>query len=817
MSNTPSITRLDIPVEGMTCASCVQRIQTGLSKVSGVTAAGVNLATEKATVTFDPLKTSAQDLVDAVRDLGYSVAMKKNTLPVQGMTCASCVTRVEKSLRSIDGVLDAAVNLATEQATVTYIASQTTLTELKHAVDRAGYTLVIENVDEAPGDRSSSFHDTAYRKLRREFIIALLLTIPITIVSMFGMNEWVPGVSSFIVTLLPHTIMNQALFILTLPVLFWSGRRFFVGFYKTLKHFSADMNTLVAVGTSAAFIYSTVATFWPEILGSNELTFHVYFDTTAVIITLILFGRLLEARAKKRTSETIRTLIGLRARTARVLRNGKEFDIPIENVAIDDSILVRPGEKIPVDGEVIEGYSSVDESMISGESIPVEKTIGATVIGATMNQTGSFTFKAKKIGKDTMLAHIIKLVEEAQGSKAPIQRLADTIASVFVPTVIALAIVTFAGWLIFGQQPSMVPALVNFVAVLIIACPCALGLATPTAIMVGTGNGAEHGVLIKGGESLEIAHRITTVVLDKTGTITQGTPDVTDIFPFEQYTADELLQLAASVEQRSEHPLGNAIVRYARSRNIILSEPESFISLTGKGVTAVVGGRSIAIGNSVLMNSWTVKTDQNNIFERISSEGKTALSIAIDSRLAGFIAVADIIKPSSPDAIRELQKLGCEVIMLTGDHHRTANSIAAQTGVDGVYAEILPDAKAATIKALQSQGKIVAMVGDGINDAPALAQADVGIALGTGTDVAMETADITIMKGDLHGVVSAIMLSKRTMSIIKQNLFWAFFYNLIGLPLAAFGLLNPMIAAAAMAFSSVSVVSNSLRLRYFKN
>ncbi len=816
MSLSSSITRVDIPVQGMTCASCVQRVQTGLLKIDGVSQVSVNLATEKASITYDPTKVSADRLVDTIHDLGYEVIVQKITLPVQGMTCASCVTRVEKSLLSVPGILDATVNLVTETTSIKFIPMQTSLQQFQQAVDNAGYTLVVDVASEELEDRERSLREETYKILRREFFIALLLTIPIIFISMFGMNDWVPGVSKFVISLLPHHIMNTVLFILTVPVLFWSGRRFFVGFFKTLKHFTADMNTLVAVGTSAAFVYSTIATFWPYLLGQAGQNADVYFDTTAVIITLILLGKLLEARAKGRTSEAIRTLIGLRPRTARVLRGENVFDIPVENVNIDDIVLVRPGEKIPVDGEIIDGYSSVDESMLTGESLPVEKSVGSTVIGATINKVGSFKFKAKKVGKDTMLAHIVKLVEEAQASKAPIQRFADRIAAVFVPTVIGIAILAFAGWFFFGPPPSITFALVNFVAVLIIACPCALGLATPTAIMVGTGNGAEHGVLIKGGETLEIAHKVTTVVLDKTGTVTKGTPEVTECIVFENFTSEDLLRLAASVEQRSEHPLGEAIVQYARNNRIVLLEPESFLSTTGLGVTAVVAGKGIAIGNPAFMNTWSVKIDHHNILDRLSSEGKTALCIAVDGHLAGIIAVADTIKPTSQDAIRVLKELGLEIIMLTGDNKRTANTIAAQVGVDSVIAEILPDAKAEQIKILQSQGKIVAMVGDGINDAPALAQADIGIAIGTGTDVAMETADVTLLKGDLHGVVAAIKLSRQTMSIIKQNLFWAFVYNIIGLPLAALGMLNPMIAATAMAFSSVSVVSNSLRLRYFR-
>jgi Cu+-exporting ATPase len=612
--------------------------------------------------------------------------------------------------------------------------------------------------------------------------------------------------------------------ILATPVQFWVGWQFYKGAWGAFKHRNADMNTLIAVGTSAAYFYSLVATFFPSFFKAGGIEPKVYFDTSAIIITLIILGRLLEARAKGQTSEAIKKLMGLQPKTARVIRNGKEIDIPVEEVLVGDIVVVRPGEKIPVDGIVKEGESAVDESMITGESIPVTKRAGDEVIGATINKTGSFKFEATKVGKDTALAQIIKLVQDAQGSKAPIQRLADVISGYFVPVVISIAIATFVIWFNFGPFPALTFALLNFVAVMIIACPCALGLATPTAVMVGTGKGAENGILIKGGESLETAHKLNTIVFDKTGTLTKGEPEVTDIVSFNSFSEEEIIKYAASAEKVSEHPLGEAIIKKAMEQKIELQDPENFNAISGHGIEAKINGKEVLLGNIKLMRDRNIEVKELEFkAQELARDGKTPIYIAIKGRPAGLIAVADTLKESSINAVQSLKRLGLEVVMLTGDNRRTAEAIAKRAGIDRVIPEVLPEDKVREIKRLQSEGKIVAMVGDGINDAPALAQADIGIAIGSGTDVAMEASDITLIKGDLKGVVAAIELSKKTIKIIKQNLFWAFFYNTVGIPIAAgvlypfFGiLLNPIFASAAMAFSSVSVVSNSLRLRRFK-
>ncbi|MBN1643591.1 MAG: copper-translocating P-type ATPase [Dehalococcoidales bacterium] len=748
------------------------------------------------------------------------MATKKTTYPVGGMTCASCVVHVEEALKSVPGVVSVNVNLASEKATVEYQAN-TGFADLKKAVEEVGYELGKET--EALEDVSET-SQREVRKVRNRFVIAAILTVPILIMM------FVPE----------FTGMKYLLWALATPVHFWAGWRFYKGAWGVLKHRTTDMNTLIAVGSSAAYIYSVLAVLFPGIFTAGGLTAHVYFDTSSSIITLILLGRFLEARAKGQTSEAIKKLIGMQPKTAVVVRNGQEQTIPIEDVQVGDLILVKPGERVPVDGIVREGYSSLDESMITGESIPVEKKVGDEVIGATINKTGSFRFEAAKVGKDTTLARIVRLVEEAQGSKAPVQRLADVIASYFVPIVIGIAVVTFLVWFFAGPSPSLTYAFLNFVAVLVIACPCALGLATPTAIIVGTGKGAEQGILIRSAESLERTHKINAVLLDKTGTLTQGKPSVTDVVAVGAYSQEEVLRIAASAEKSSEHPLAEAIVRAVAEKRLELIPVSDFNAVPGLGVEATVSGKKLLLGNLKLMQDRNVSLDEviNEQANKLWAQGKTAMFLGIDGEVIGLIALADTIKPDAADTVRQLHKMGMEVAMLTGDNRRTAEAIAGQVGIDRVFAEVLPEHKADEVKKLRAEGKVVAMVGDGINDAPALAQADVGIAVGTGTDVAMETGDITLIRGDLRSIVTAISLSKRTMRTIRQNLFWAFAYNTILIPVAAgvlyfvfghssvpsglrfilgeHGFLNPILAAAAMALSSVTVVMNSLRLRTFK-
>jgi Cu+-exporting ATPase len=811
---------VEFPVSGMSCASCVARIEKGLSKMSGIQEAKVNFASEKASVTFDPSRVQMVDLVGTVKDLGYEAGLAKVTLPVHGMSCASCVKRVEGALNGLDGVVKAGVNFATERATIQYISGVVSLNDFKKAVKDAGYEILetgrVEKQDVVDQERAA--REAEFQKLKRKFITGLVLVIPVFLLAywntlglgrLYSLNREV----GFFLQLLFQT-----------PIQFWVGWQFYSGAWKSAKHGSADMNTLIAVGTSAAYLYSVLAMFFPHLFSAQGLMAEVYFDTAGAIIVLILLGRLLEARAKGQTSEAIKKLIGLQAKTARVVRDGREEDIPVEQVAIGDRVVVRPGEKIPVDGIVKEGHSAVDESMVTGESIPVEKQAGDEVIGATINKTGTFQFEAVKVGKDTMLSQIIKMVEEAQGSKPPIARLADIIAGYFVPTVIGIAIITFGIWYFLGPAPALTYAVLNFVAVLIIACPCALGLATPTSIMVGTGKGAESGVLIRGGEALETAHKLKAIVLDKTGTLTEGKPSVTDIAVFDGFKEEEILRYSASAEKGSEHPLGEAIVNRALEKNLALISPEKFNAIAGHGIEATIEGKSLLLGNLKLMRDQGVETEAlEEKADAFSRQGKTPMFVAVDQKPAGIVAVADTLKENSKAAVEALHSMGIEVAMITGDNRRTAEAIAAQIGIDRVLAEVLPDGKADEVKKLQAEGKKVAMVGDGINDAPALAQADVGIAIGTGTDVAIESSDITLISGDLKGVLTAIALSRATIRNIKQNLFWAFAYNTILIPVAAgvlfpfFGiLLNPIFAAAAMGCSSVTVVSNALRLRRFR-